>query len=67
MWNFKQEFELYSVATGLDTKISKQKIDLLLHVSQKQAAEVYNSFSFTENEEGNFDSGIDNAKVQRLL
>ena len=34
---FKQEFELYLVATGLDTKSSKQKIALLLHVARKQA------------------------------
>ena len=33
----KQEFELYLVATGLDTNTSRQKIALLLHVARKQA------------------------------
>ena len=56
---FKQEFELYLVATGLDTKTSRQKIALLLHVARKQAIEVYNTFSFTEEEDGDFDSVIE--------
>ena len=56
---FKQEFELYLIATGLDTKTSRQKIALLLHVARKQAIEVYNTFSFTEEEDGDFDSVIE--------
>ena len=56
---FKQEFELYLIATGLDTKTSRQKIALLLHVVRKQAIEVYNTFSFTEEEDGDFDSVIE--------
>ena len=56
---FKQEFELYLVATGLDTKTSKQKIALLLHVARKKSIEVYNTFSFTEEEDGDFDSVIE--------
>ena len=56
---FKQEFELYLIATGLDTKTSRQKIALLLHVARKQAIEVYNTFSFTEEENGDFDSVIE--------
>ena len=32
---FKQEFELYLVAAGLDTKPDKQKVALLLHVAKK--------------------------------
>ena len=35
---FKQEFELYMLAAGHDTKPPKQKIALLLHVARKQAA-----------------------------
>ena len=35
--HFKQEFELYLVAAGLDTKSDKQKIALLLHVAKKPA------------------------------
>ena len=56
---FKQEFELYLVATGLDTKTSRHKIALLLHVARKQAIDVYNTFSFTEEEDGDFDSVIE--------
>ena len=37
---FKQEFELYMMATVYDEKPSKQKI-ALLHVARKQAIEVY--------------------------
>ena len=40
------------LAAGYDTKPSKQKIALLLHVARKQAIEVYNTFSFTAEEEG---------------
>ena len=43
---FKQEFELYLVAAGLDTKPGKQKVALLLHVAKKPAIDVYNTFTF---------------------
>ena len=43
---FKQEFELYLVAAGLDTKPDKKKIALLLHVAKKPAFDVYNTFTF---------------------
>ena len=55
---FKQEFELYMLAAGYDEKPSKQKIALLLHVARKQAIEVYNTFAFSEEEEGEYDSVI---------
>ena len=48
---FKQEFELYLVAAGLDTKPDKQKIALLLHVAKKPAIDVYNTFTFAGAEE----------------
>ena len=53
---FKQEFELYMLAAGYDTKPPKQKIALLLHVARKQAIEVYNTFSFTAEEEGKYET-----------
>ena len=56
---FKQEFELYMLAAGHDTKPPKQKIALLLHVARKQAIEVYNTFSFTAEEEGKYESVIE--------
>ena len=37
----------------------KYKIALLLHVARKQAIEIYNTLSFTEEEEWDFDSAID--------
>ena len=55
---FKQEFELYMLAAGYDEKPSKQKIALLLHVARKQAIEVYNTFAFSEEEEGEYQSVI---------
>ena len=55
---FKQEFELYMLAAGHDGKPSKQKIALLLHVARKQAIAVYNTFAFSEEEEGEYESVI---------
>ena len=56
---FKQEFESYMLAAGYDTKPPKQKIALLLHVARKQTIEVYNTFSFTAEEEGKYESVIE--------
>ena len=56
---FKQEFELYILAAGHDTKPPKQKIALLPRVAQKQAIEVYDTFSFTAEEEGKYESVIE--------
>ena len=56
---FKQEFELYKIASGCDTKPPKQKIALLLHVARKQAIEVYNTFCFEPEEEGKYECVID--------
>ena len=53
--HLKQEFELYLVAAGLDTKVEKQKIALLLHVA-KPAIQVYNTFAFVAAEEGKYAS-----------
>ena len=54
----KQEFELYMLAACDDEKPSKQKIALILHVTRKQAIEVYNTFAFSEEEEGVYQSVI---------
>ena len=40
------------MATGYDEKPSKQKIALLLHAARKHAIEVYNTFAFSQEEEG---------------
>ena len=44
---------------GYDTKPPKQKIALLLPDAQYQTIEVYNTFSFTAEEEGKFESVIE--------
>ena len=51
---FKHEFELYLLATGLHEKDYKQKIVLLLHVAQKQAIEVCNTFTFATGDENKY-------------
>ena len=53
---FKQEFELYLVAAGLDTKPDKQKVALLLHVAMKPAIDVYNTFTFAGAEDTTYAS-----------
>ena len=53
---FKQEFELYLVAAGLDAKPDKQKVALLLHVAKKPAIDVYNTFTFAGAEENTYAS-----------
>ena len=53
---FKQEFELYLVAAGLDTKPDKQKVALLLHVAKKPAIDVYNTFMFAGAEDTTYAS-----------
>ena len=56
---FKQELlELYLVAAGLDSKGDKQKIAFLLHVASKQAIEVLNTFTMTDEEKDSYDAAI---------
>lgn len=50
---FKQSFELYSLAIGLQNE--ERKIALLLTVAGRAALDVYNTFTFTEHEEGKYD------------
>lgn len=44
--SFKQQFELYLAALGLDSKSDARKIALLLTVAGPQAIEVFNTFEF---------------------
>ncbi|KAK7933984.1 hypothetical protein WMY93_004880 [Mugilogobius chulae] len=46
--SFKQQFELYLSALGLDSKSDARKIALLLTVAGPQAIEVFNTFEFAE-------------------
>ncbi|KAL0150957.1 hypothetical protein M9458_053744 [Cirrhinus mrigala] len=51
--SFKQQFELYMAAIGMDTKPEARKVALLLTIAGPQAIEVYNTFVFNENEDRN--------------
>ncbi|KAI4891972.1 hypothetical protein NFI96_009139, partial [Prochilodus magdalenae] len=44
--SFKQHFELYMSATGMDNKPEPRKIAMLLTVAGPQAIEVFNTFEF---------------------
>ncbi|KAE8281553.1 Retrovirus-related Pol polyprotein [Larimichthys crocea] len=44
--HFKQQFELYMSATGMDNKPEPRRIALLLTVAGPQAIEVFNTFEF---------------------
>ncbi|CAK6975876.1 unnamed protein product [Scomber scombrus] len=48
---FKQQFELYLAAVGLDSKSDARKIALLLTVAGPQAIEVFNTFEFAAPED----------------
>ncbi|KAK2143360.1 hypothetical protein NP493_4554g00000 [Ridgeia piscesae] len=52
---FRQEFELYMIASGHDGKPEKQKVALLLHVARKQAIDVFNTFALTEEQKADYD------------
>ena len=50
-WNkFKQRFELYLTATGMSDKPEQRKVALFLTIAGPEALEVYNTFTFTEDE-----------------
>lgn len=44
---FRQSFELYLLAAGLDDEDDQRKIALLLTVAGRAALDVYNTFIFT--------------------
>ena len=50
---FKQRFELYKVASGAHVKNDETQVPLLLHVMGDEALEVYNSFTWADDEEKN--------------
>ncbi|XP_063955561.1 uncharacterized protein K02A2.6-like [Lytechinus pictus] len=45
---WKQRFELYLTASGLDKKDSKVQTATLLHIIGEEALEIYNTFSFEQ-------------------
>ena len=58
LWKrWKQELELYLVATEKDRKESKVKSSILLSCIGRQRREIYNTFTFSQEEE-NFDYSV---------
>ncbi|KAJ8017554.1 hypothetical protein HOLleu_44951 [Holothuria leucospilota] len=49
----KQQFLLYLTAAGYEGKEAKIKTSLLLHVIGEEALDIYNTFTFTNDAEGN--------------
>lgn len=48
---WKQKFELYMTATGIEGKAQKVQSSTLLHVIGDEALEIYNTFEFTQQED----------------
>ena len=48
---FKQQFEIYEIASGLARKDGKVRAMTLLHVAGSEALEVYNTFQWDEDED----------------
>ena len=53
---FKQRFTLFLRAIDASNKSDDRKIALLLHVAGPEALEVYNTFTFTADQEGKYDA-----------
>ncbi|CAB4021658.1 Hypothetical predicted protein, partial [Paramuricea clavata] len=56
---FKQQFEIYLIASGLDKKDGKVQAIALLHVAGYEALEVYNTFQW--------DTAGDDVKVDKIM
>lgn len=50
---WRQQFELFSAASGLSEKAEKVQSATLLHVAGPEALEVYNTFSWDNNGDEN--------------
>ena len=47
---FKQSFQIYKIASGLDNKSKDVQSMTLLHVIGQEAVEIYNTFEWSDNE-----------------
>ena len=56
---FKQQFEIYEIASGLARNDGKVRAMTLLHVAGSEALEVYNTFQW--------DADDDNKKVDQIM
>ena len=63
---FKQQFEIYQIASGLERKGGKVQATALLHVAGLEALEVYNTFHWDE-EEDNVNNSKNNGEVRKIL
>ena len=59
---FKQSFQIYKIASGLDTKSKEVQSMTMLHVIGQEAVEVYNTFQWTGQECDDCDTDIDSVK-----
>ena len=63
---FKQSFQIYKIASGLDTKSKEVQSMTLLHVIGQEAVEVYNTFQWTGQECDDCDTDIHSVKCLLL-
>ncbi|KAK2549090.1 hypothetical protein P5673_030459 [Acropora cervicornis] len=56
---FKQQFKIYEIASGLARKDGKVRAMTLLHVAGSEALELYNTFQWDEDD--------DNTKVEKIM
>ena len=56
---FKQQFEIYEIASGLARKDGNVRAMTLLHMAGSEALKVYNTFQW--------DEGDDNTKVDKIM
>ena len=56
---FKQQFEIYLIASGLDKKDGKVQAMALLHVDGLETSEVYNTFQL--------DTAGDDVKIDKIV
>lgn len=52
---FRQNFEIYMLATGNDKKSPEIKVAILLNIVGEEAVEVFNTFNLTEEQKKNYD------------
>lgn len=48
---FRQRFELYVAASGGASKPAKVQFSLFLHIAGEEAVEVYNTFTFAQDDD----------------
>lgn len=62
---FKQQFEIYLVATGKNEKSDEIKIALLLNIIGEEGVEIYNNFTLSDAEKKEYKNTI--AEFEKYL